>query len=161
MIGIWKNKSWLGVGLVSGIAFLGGLGCDRSCDADATCLPEDWDPEGTTGEPPEGCPEDPADGPMPPGCGIWVSLSLGIDGNRGTQEEPVQTIAWAVGLAKSGPKKRIFLCGDTYSEPVHLPAGVSLFGGFDCAQGLAVRGAVAPREDRADRPVHSFDLPRG
>jgi len=144
-----EHRGWLGVGLAGGIALLGGLGCDRSCDADATCLPDDWDPEGTTSEPPGSCPEDPAEGPVPASCGIWVSLSLGLDGNPGTQEEPVQTIAWAVGLTKSGPKKRIYLCGETFSEPVNLPAGVSLFGGFDCMQGwryegLSHRAKIAP-----------------
>ncbi len=121
------------------------LGCDRSCDAYATCVPDGWTGGDGLGD---ACPADPADGPPRPDCGIWVSASLGQDSSPGTQEAPVQTLAQAIALAKAGPK-RVYACGETYPEPVSLPSGISLFGGFDCENdwiydGLSKRAKIAP-----------------
>lgn len=131
------------------LACIGGLvpalaGCDRGCDAYATCFPEDW-----LADPPiAACPEDPADGPVAEHCGVWVSSTLGQDSGPGTQEAPVQTLAKAIALAQAG-SGRIYACGETYAEPVSLPSGISLFGGFDCGHdwaytGLSHRARIVP-----------------
>lgn len=76
------------------------------------------------------CPDDPSDGEVRQECGIWVSATHGDDQNGGTQAAPVKTITAAIVLARNGPVKRIYACGEEYPEPVALPAGISLFGGF-------------------------------
>lgn len=92
----------------------------------------------------DGCPADPADGEVSPECGVWASALLGDDDNPGTPALPVRTIGKAIELAElargTGSASRIYACGgdgagEIYVEAVTLPAGVSLFGGFTCAQG--------------------------
>lgn len=86
------------------------------------------------------CPDDPADGPVPPECGIWVSASKGDDVNEGTQAAPVATLAQAVALAEKGPR-RVYACTETWTETtLTVPASVSLYGGFDCEAGWAYVG---------------------
>jgi hypothetical protein len=82
---------------------------------------------------------------------VWVRVSQpGDDNNPGTQAKPVRTIAKAIELALAGPKY-IYACGEVFQEAVSLPAGVFLFGGFDCAAdgewhyvGTGKRATVAP-----------------
>jgi len=120
-------------------AFVAGaqIGCDNSCYSDLTCpslvlVGGSGGGGGAGGSAEPGCPEDPIDGLVPESCGIWVSASLGVDTNPGTQALPLRSITAAVGLALTGPR-RIYACGEVYEESVTLPAGVSLFGGFTCA----------------------------
>lgn len=121
-------------------------GCDQSCDADATCVPEGW-PWSTSTEAGDGCPADPADGPVEPRCGVWVSATLGLDSSPGTQDSPVKTLHQAIEVAKSG-SRRVYACGETFAESVRVPSGVSLFGGFDCQHewqygGIEARAKIA------------------
>ncbi len=132
------------------LAVLGGLppvlltlGCDTSCRATLTCP---WDvpsggEEGGGGSGAPLCPDDPKDGPVDESCGVWVSASLGDDAGEGTQAAPVRTIAAAIALA-SKASFRIYACGEVYSEPVGLPSGTSLFGGFDCHDGWSYAGTA-------------------
>src|SRR5690606_35755345 len=69
---------------------------------------------GGTGGAPD-CPEDPALGPVPPECGIWVSASQGLDANAGTQAASVRTLARAIVLAAEGPR-RVYACNETWFE---------------------------------------------
>jgi hypothetical protein len=129
---------------VGACALLGmaGLGCDESCDAFATCLPDGWT-GGTTGAgSSERCPADPADGPVSDECGVWVSATQGHDNNPGTQAAPKRTLGAAIDFAQNGEahSMRVYACGETYVEPVAVPPGVSLFGGFDCNNGWAYVG---------------------
>lgn len=60
----------------------------------------------------------------------------------------MKTLEQAIKLALVG-SKHIYACGESYVEPVRLPAGVSLFGGFDCENGwkyvgLARRAKITP-----------------
>lgn len=123
--------SFAGPGAVSALM----LGCDQGCEVDATCVPEGW----TIGSVDDVCPVDPADGPIRPDCGIWASARLGSDTRSGTPESPVRTIAKAVDLAHAGPK-RVYACGEIYTEAVQLPSGISLYGGFDCEHGWVYTG---------------------
>lgn len=102
---------------------LGSLGCDRSCRADLTCWPLAVS-----------CPEDPADWgdrDIPAECGIWVSASLGDDKNDGSPDAPVATLGQAVAMASDGPR-RVYACAEEFAQPIEVPAGVSLHGGFHC-----------------------------
>jgi hypothetical protein len=55
---------------------------------------------------------------------------------------PVRTLSKAVSLAQGGVP-RIYACGEEYKEAVTLPDGISLFGGFDCANGWRYVGELA------------------
>lgn len=115
----------------------GALGCDRSCEAHNTCLPDSW-----TGGPSRAvdpCPTDPIDGVVGEECGVWVSASLGNDDNPGTQAAPLQTFAAGIARATEG-KHRVYACGETYKEAVEIPTGLTLFGGFDCQHGWRHHG---------------------
>jgi hypothetical protein len=134
----------------------------RGCEADSTCPPDQGASpgSGSSGESGSGgasgaagggassgtgaaggggsggaadCADDPAEGPVAGGCGIWVSSTLGDDSHPGSQDLPVQTVAKAIALATGGPM-RVYACGELYAEAVKLPAGVSLTGGFTCTQ---------------------------
>jgi len=141
---------------------------DLGCDADATCRrfvhpglaginSGSGGGSGAGGEAATGsgdgtggaCPDDPAEGGIADECAIWVRASApGDDTNPGTPAAPVRTIAKAIALAQAGPL-RIYACGETFVEHVALPAGVSLFGGFDCQddwryRGVGFRATLAP-----------------
>jgi len=85
------------------------------------------------------CPDDPAEGPVPEECGIWVSVSQGDDAKAGTQGEPVATLTRAIELAAEG-LGRVYACGETWTETLTVPSGVSLHGGFNCDDGWAYVG---------------------
>ncbi len=118
-------RRWAGLaGVLLGTgAALGSLGCTYTCEDTFTCLPL---------EPP--CPEDPAEavgGRVPARCGLWVSASLGDDGNDGSQEAPLATLGEAAARASTGPR-RVYACAEGFNEAITWPAGVSLHGGFFC-----------------------------
>lgn len=85
------------------------------------------------------CPDDPAEGPVPEECGVWVSAGKGHDENEGSQANPVATLTRAIDLAAEG-KGRVYACGETWAEALIVPSGVSLHGGFDCDGGWAYAG---------------------
>src|SRR5690242_10282192 len=57
------------------------------------------------------CPEDPADGPVLPECGVWVSIGNGHDDADGTQDAPVASLTRAIELAEKGPG-RVYACDE-------------------------------------------------
>src|SRR4029078_7412923 len=94
------------------------------------------------GAPAPEAPAEPVGGVLGPECGVWVRSSLpGNDANPGTRGEPVKTIKTAISWAQKRSKP-IYACGETYVEDVRLPAGVSLFGGFDCDDDWAYVGVA-------------------
>ncbi len=144
----------------------GQVGCDNSCYSDLTCPRSHLDLDGGAGTGGTGgsteipCPDDPIDGPVAEGCGVWVSASLGNDANPGTQAQPVKTIGAAVGLAVTGPR-RVYACNEVYEEAVALPAGVSLFGGFECAANWAFVGKGAAAKIAPPLPGVALRLEQG
>lgn len=72
-------------------------------------------------------------------CGVFVKTD-GDDGSDGTREKPVATLGKAIEIAKNS-KRRVYTCIGDYTGSVTVPAGVSIFGGLDCA------GGWAPQED--------------
>lgn len=121
-------------------------GCDDGCEATLTCTDTTTS---TTSSAPT-CAADPVDGDVTPDCGIWVSATLGDDANPGTQDAPVKTLQRGVDLA--GPSGNVYACAETYFEPVEIPAGVSLSGGWFCQDGW--RLADKPDQRAAVAPVH-------
>lgn len=108
-------------------------GCDCAsgpCDAAGACQP---------GPPESVCAAAIEANRLEDGCGVVASASLGDDTNPGTLVRPVATIAHAIELARKG-RGRVYLCAESFrrvdlarrAEPVTLPSGIDLWGGFDC-----------------------------
>ena len=81
-------------------------------------------------------------------AGVFVSSTLGDDGNPGTRDEPVRTLGQAIKLARDG-SRRVYACAETFAEPVTVRAGVELWGGLDCTAGWsyvgdAMKTTIAP-----------------
>ncbi|WP_207213791.1 hypothetical protein [Sorangium cellulosum] len=55
----------------------------------------------------------------------------GDDGNPGTKEEPVKTLAHAIAIAPRA-RGRVIVCNENYFEAITLPSGIDLLGGYDC-----------------------------
>ena len=73
-------------------------------------------------------------------CGIFVRLE-GSDGNPGTPDLPVATLAKAVELAAG--KGHVYACQQQFAENLVLTTGVTLHGGLDCLAGWAYAGPLA------------------
>lgn len=73
---------------------------------------------------------------------VFVS-TLGNDGNAGTEEKPFATVTHA--LATLTGKTRLYVCGGEYNEPntLEVPAGVAIYGGFDCTTWSYTKGNKA------------------
>jgi hypothetical protein len=94
---------------------------------------------------PENC-EPSVGGALPDdGCGIFVSSSLGNDGNDGSRAKPVKTLDMATRLleVKGGD---VYACAETFHENAVSLFDNSLWGGFACADGWRYQGAGAKTE---------------
>ena len=87
---------------------------------------------GTGGTPLNCIPSKEAKTAVDASCGVFVSAS-GNDGATGAQDKPVQSLKQAVMLALGGDK-RIYACAEEFSGAVELPAGITVYGGLDCAK---------------------------
>jgi len=63
---------------------------------------------------------------------------LGDDAGTGTMQSPVATFAQAITLAAPG-RRDLYVSRGNYLEAVTVPSGVSVYGGYDAAQGWARR----------------------
>ncbi len=80
---------------------------------------------------PAGCVPADEPGPVDDSCGLFVSSSLGDDATAdGTKQKPYATITAALGKGS-----RLYLCAESFTEQVTLPAATTLYGGLDCAAG--------------------------
>jgi hypothetical protein len=71
--------------------------------------------------------------------GVFVALQ-GDDANDGTRAAPVSSLGRAIELADAGPG-RIYACAQSFAGmDLVMPAGVSLYGGFDCEADWAWTG---------------------
>jgi hypothetical protein len=84
--------------------------------------------------------------------GVFVAKS-GDDMNGGSMGAPVATLAKAVELAAAGTDKRVYACAEEFQEAVAIPAGVTVYGGLDCASGSwkyvgdTTKTVIAPAAD--------------
>ncbi|KYF54740.1 hypothetical protein BE08_32300 [Sorangium cellulosum] len=67
------------------------------------------------------------------GCGVFVGglVGGGDDANPGTRDKPLRTLQRAVELARKG-RGRVFACNDGFFNPLTVPSGVDLIGGYSC-----------------------------
>jgi hypothetical protein len=83
---------------------------------------------GQGGGPTSSCVPVEEDAPVDDSCGAFVSSSRGDDNNNGSKAAPYASISAAVASGASN----VYLCAESFVEPVVLPSGVSLYGGLDC-----------------------------
>lgn len=79
--------------------------------------------------------------PVEASCGVFVA-SAGNDGDDGTPDAPVKTLARALELAGKADR-RVYACAEEFPEAVELPAGTLLYGGLDCKDGWRYVGATS------------------
>ncbi|TKD07561.1 hypothetical protein [Polyangium fumosum] len=127
-----RHTTIASLGIVIAAGFLQMAGC--SADADDCSVINVCSEEGNpfVVGPPPGCTDSPSSNPdvIKTECAFFVSGSKGDDKGAGTEAAPFKTLAVAVEAARKN-KARVYACGD-YAERVDVPAGVSIFGGFDC-----------------------------
>ena len=77
-------------------------------------------------------------------CGVFVSATRGRDGDPGTMEQPLRTLARAFAAAMLAPEgaRRVYACAELFAEAAAVPAGVELWGGLDCEDGWRHVGAT-------------------
>lgn len=132
----WTLASIGALTLVPGMSFLACSNLEDDCTENNTCT-SSGGPGGMGGmnggsaciPGPEGTGEELTDE-----CGIFVAKS-GDDMNGGSTGAPVASLAKAVELAAAGAAKRVYACAEEFTEAVSVPAGVSIYGGLDCASG--------------------------
>jgi hypothetical protein len=76
-------------------------------------------------------------------CGVFVATS-GDDAGSGAKETPVKTLAAAIALAQTNKTGRVYACAEEFEEAVEVAAGVTIYGGLDCAN--AWRWAVETKK---------------
>ncbi|XXX77803.1 PGRS family protein [Sorangium sp. So ce134] len=117
---------------------IGASGCDGlwyhiqdDCELMLTC--EHFRPTTSSGWPAGGCiPSEHEEG-VGDTCGVFVATS-GKDGSVGTKADPVKTLSEAIArVADKGTA--VYACAEEFAEAIEVPAGVTLFGGLDCANG--------------------------
>ncbi|MFO0591748.1 MAG: hypothetical protein U0441_29645 [Polyangiaceae bacterium] len=112
------------------------------------------------------CDPNKADGPVDEACGVFVSPAA-KPGGTGTRAAPFATFAEALTAVKKSATPRIYACSGAFAEALDLPAGLTLYGGLDCAKSWAHtddgRTAIAPASGvpltfRAGATIHVENL---
>ncbi|WP_437600637.1 PGRS family protein [Sorangium sp. So ce590] len=111
------------------------IGLTSDCDYLLTCpsFLSGGGGGGAGGGTPEGCVPNEAPAAVGDSCGVFVSTS-GDDKGVGTKAEPVKTLSAAIALAAK-QENAVYACAEEFKEAAEIPAGVSIFGGLDCANG--------------------------
>ncbi|MDI1447195.1 hypothetical protein [Polyangium sp. 6x1] len=127
-----RHTTIASLGIVIAAGFLQMAGC--SADADDCSRSNICSEEGKpfVVGPLPGCTDSPSSNPdvIKTECAFFVDGLKGDDNGPGTEAKAYKTLAVAIEAARRS-KARVYACGD-YAERVEVPAGVSIFGGFDC-----------------------------
>lgn len=145
--GTRMQKSWRVGFVATGLGLIGAMtvsGClfvyyEDDCEQTLTCptagssgvTSSSSSSSGTGGATP-GCVPSESEEPVANSCGVFVSSSLGMDGNeadRGTKQKPFKSITAAL---KKANVTRVYACAESFSEPVIISTKVDLYGGLDC-----------------------------
>ncbi len=66
---------------------------------------------------------------------IFVDTLSGNDNNPGTMAKPKLTIVAGIGAASTAQKHDVYISKGTYAETITMVDGISLYGGYDAANG--------------------------
>jgi hypothetical protein len=126
--------------LLAAVAVGSMVGCGPSTDCEEifTCPPGSGGSGGGGGTP-IGCIPSANDKPVNDTCGIFVSSSLGKDGNMGSKSAPVQTLRHALDTADGRP---VYACAEVFAGSVTLANGSAIYGGLDCTKQWTYVGAM-------------------
>ena len=80
--------------------------------------------------------------------GVFVAATAPAGGD-GTRAKPFNRLSAATTVAKLA-SKRVYVCAGTYTEPLEIQSGVSVFGYFACADGV---WSVAASHARVQSPT--------
>lgn len=108
---------------------------------------------GAGGSSPQSCDPDVATDPVADSCGVFVSTSLGSDSAQaeGTKAKPFATLAKALEKLNATGGDTLYLCAESFSSVPVIPAGISVYGGLECAQGWVLgAGSRATLNGAAD-----------
>ncbi|MDC0742321.1 hypothetical protein [Polyangium mundeleinium] len=137
MRNVHTTLAFLGLLAATGFGQVVGCGVDpHDCSLNNQCL-EDGKPYGSVVEPPPGCSASPSNDAavLRDECGVFVSNTVTGSGTAGSSANPFKTIDEAVKEA-TNRTARVYVCADgDYKERLDIPAGISVFGGLDCAGG--------------------------
>ncbi|HTN82165.1 MAG TPA: PGRS family protein [Sorangium sp.] len=132
------KKRWMQWGAGCAALLLTAAGCESfwshiadDCERMLTCA--HFLPDGNGGGTPSGCVPSVSDDAVADACGVFVAAS-GNDGSVGTKAEPIKTLAEALRRAAETGSD-VYACAEEFAEAGEIPAGVTLFGGLDCANG--------------------------
>jgi hypothetical protein len=89
---------------------------------------------------------------------VFVDHFNGDDGFGGTMAAPVRTIGRALQLANPATRPHILMSVGTYNGPIHLIAGVSIFGGYNAAEGWRRDPSNTVTIGGSARPVTGLDI---
>jgi hypothetical protein len=117
------------VSVVACAAGAGWVGCfpfKNDCEVIRTCVSFSSGPSGSGGDggTNPACVPSENNGPVSDDCGVFVATS-GKDGNEGTKESPVATLAKAVELAE-GKSRRVYACAEMFEEALVLDVAVEM-----------------------------------
>ncbi|WP_437737322.1 PGRS family protein [Sorangium sp. So ce1335] len=137
----------LGMAAAAGSSLAGG--CSSPCERSQTCPPEASGATGGGGVPSTCVPSE-SGAPVDDACGVFVAAA-GDDGAEGTKAAPLGTLGAAIARARENGTGRVYACAETFEveAAVEMPAGVTLYGGLDCAKGWAYAGAGGGESDGA------------
>jgi hypothetical protein len=97
------------------------------------------------GGPPGACIPRDSSAPIDDACGIFVSSSLGVDGEGASSKaHPFKTLAAAT-LAAGKAKKPVYACAETFTEALKVTSEVAIYGGLDCKKAWAYDGTTKSR----------------
>jgi hypothetical protein len=118
-----------------------------ACDSGAT--------GGGGSTPPECIPSENKD-PVDDTCGVFVSSSLGADGNEGTKSAPLKTLQQAIEKANGRP---VYACAEELAGSVTLARGGAIYGGLDCTKQWAYVGGTKKSAliGEADKPALTLE----
>jgi hypothetical protein len=87
---------------------------------------------GGGGGPPGECVPSESSAPVDDACGVFVSQSLGDDGNAGTKSAPFASLEAAIAASNGKP---VYVCGEAFHHPFYVNSPVTLYSGLDCTNG--------------------------
>lgn len=152
MRNLQKTLAYFGILITGGIGQL--VGCANDADNCELNFEVCASSSGVVAPPP-GCTDSPSANAevIRTECAFFVGGMNANDSNTGGEADPFKSLAAAVNAAKT-QKARVYLCG-TVNERVDVPAGVSIFGGFDCTGSEWVydalqRGTISPQAPIVD-----------
>lgn len=152
-----RHTTIVSLGILIAAAFWQMAGCSAAaddCSRNNICT-EDGKPFGSVVGPPPGCEASPSKDAtvLRDECGIFVSKTVTGSGTAGSSANPFKTVDEALKVAAQ-KTARVYVCADgDYKERLDIPAGISVFGGIECAGGTWRYGGATKSKINPEAPA--------